>query len=131
MLFFGIPQPATRTMTRSSITADFFPPPSSGPAKINVSNVAQRDVGANLEVTLQVANAGPGTAHNISINQLIARLLRGTGAISIGAPFTPVDLGDSPPGGSQPVAVTFSLPSTVREFLLQEGISFADDFGQI
>jgi probable HAF family extracellular repeat protein len=108
----------------------FFSPPSSGPASVSASITHSRS-GNTVTVNLKLSNGGPGTAHSVLVNQLLPRLLTGTGAISYTGPSLPISIGDLIPGNFITYSLTFNVPSTVLKFSIAEGVSFQDDFGTV
>jgi probable HAF family extracellular repeat protein len=107
----------------------FFAPQSSGPATLTA--IITKSSGPTETINLVLTNSGPGTAHGVSINELLPRLLRGSGAVIYTGPPLPSLPLDLTAGQSINYTLPFYVPPTVQEFSLTEGVSFQDDFGTI
>jgi hypothetical protein len=108
----------------------FFSPSSVGPASVSAS-ITHSKSGTTLTIHLKLSNPGPGTAHGVSINQVLAKVLAGAGAVTYAGPTLPSTNGDLGPGEFLTADLLFNVPSTVKKISLSEGISFQDDFGKI
>lgn len=76
--------------------------------------------GTTETLTLQLTNNGVGDAQNVSLSEIAFRTLAGMGDVTLAGPDVPLSLGSLAAGASTTITLTLTVPSTVREFSINE-----------
>jgi Zn-dependent metalloprotease len=79
-------------------------------------------------VTLEVENTGGATAHDVTLTQLVPKVMGGSGTITVATPL-PIALGTMAPGEKRTVIITLDVPLTVTRFSLTENGTYREGAG--
>ncbi|MBA5605154.1 hypothetical protein H3H36_07240 [Duganella sp. FT3S] len=72
------------------------------------------------QLSIQISNAGGGTAQHISVAHLICRTLGGTGTVSVASPSLPAAITDLSAGATTTLQLTLLVPTTVTKLSITE-----------
>jgi uncharacterized repeat protein (TIGR01451 family) len=80
--------------------------------------------GGQLNLEIELANAGGANATNVVISQILPRTLAGSGTATLVSPAVPVALGNLAPGATARINIVLAVPPTVKQLSIVESGSF-------
>lgn len=122
----GNVEPAKTSGEASTMVASAGP---CGPPSLSGQVLSSSRSGTTETVNLQLTNTGFTLAQAVSIKQITARTLSGSGIVTMASPALPAAEGSLAVGASTTVTLTLNVPSTVIRFSLTENGTTSDGAG--